>query len=404
MKHLKGCWLGRSKRPVDALVNPSYQRQPHRSTGTIYEMALSPSSAIMEHQFSEEAVKKLAKPLPLNGATWGPRVIRNLPPAKHTPIQRNVDSHMGSLSTFPVEILSFVLDSLDFQSLSCLSQTSLLARNIVEQLPAYNDMMSYAPETLTALKKIGLLSYHSASQLRRALHSEKCVSCTQFGGYLFLPTCERACYDCLNSNHSLRVTTRAMAKRCFLLSDSQLRRIPIMLSIPDIEYRMACKCILKGEYRLVSVRQAKELAIKVHGSAEALETLQPKLYREPPSSKNNLLIKHFREAPLVPSEAPFDRFAPMAPCDDYGGMDLIRFPTLRNGELDFGTLCRGCEDTFSTYQLISLLPGAVSLVHPAFGHVHPRYAMESMRNRLWSKTGFPQHIKECCGVGDVLED
>lgn len=408
MKQLKGCSLGRSKRPVDALVDPSYPRQPHRSTGTTYEMALSPSSAIMEHQFSEEAVKKLAKPLPLNGAEWGPRVIRNLPPAKHTPIQRDVHSHMGSLSTFPAEILSFLLDSLDFQSLSCLSQTSLLARNVVEQHPAYDDLMSYAPETLTALKKTGLLSYHSASQLRRTLRSEKCVSCTQFGSYLFLPTCERACCNCLIYNYSLRVTSLAMATRCFRLSYRQLGKIPIMLSIPG-GYAMRRGLLLPGgRHRLVSVRQAKELAIKVHGSEEALQALHPKYYKEPTTKGNNLQMNYFREVPLEPSEPPFEitGFNPKTRWDDYGGMAVIRFPALKNGELDFGTPCLGCEAILSAYEEDNTVLSDEVVFHlcPAFAHVHPVFALEFITNRLWSKTGFLQHIKECYGVENLLKE
>lgn len=369
------------------------------------EMALSPSSARTEPQFSEEAVNKLAKPLPLTGAEWGPRVIRNLPPAKHTPIQRNVHSHMGSLGIFPAEIFSLILDSLDFQSLFCLSQTSLLARNVVGQHPAYHDMMSYGPETLTALKKTGLLSYHSASQLRRTLRSEKCVSCTHFGGYLFLPTCERACCDCLIYNSSLRVTSLAMAARSFRLSYRQLGKIPIMLSVPD-DYGMRRDLVRPGgEHRLVSVRQAKELAIKMHGSEEALQALHPKLYKEPTTTVNNLLLKHFREVPLELSELPFNisGFDPKTLWDDYGGMAVIRFPALKNGELDFGTLCLGCEATLSAYEEHILSDEVVFELYPAFAHVHPVYALDSIRNRLSSKTGFPQHIKECYGVENLLE-
>lgn len=371
-------------------------------------MALSPSSARTEPRLPEEAVNRLAKSLPLSHPIRGPLVIRNLPPAKHTPIQRNVHSHMGSLSTFPAEILSLILESLDFQSLLCLSQTCLLARNTVEQLPAYNDMMSYAPETLTALKKTGLLSYHSASQLRRTLHSEKCVSCTNFGGYLFLPTCERACCNCLIYNFSLRVTSLAMARRSFRLSSCQLGEIPIMLSVPD-DYGMR-RGLLRpsGAHRLVSVRQAKELAIKVHGSEEALQALHPTYYKEPwPTTKvNNSLMKYFREVPLEPSNPPFDiaNFDPKTRWDDYGGMAVIRFPALKNGELDFGTLCLGCEATFNAYVEGNTSDEVVFHLCPAFAHFHPVFALESITNRLWSKTGFPQHIKECYGVANVLED
>src|SRR5690606_28814019 len=56
----------------------------------------------------------------------------------------------------------------------------------------------------TSLSRTKLLSLHSMIQLRRVLRSDRCECCPEYGAYLFLPTCVRCCWECLNANPSLR--------------------------------------------------------------------------------------------------------------------------------------------------------------------------------------------------------
>jgi hypothetical protein len=154
-------------------------------------------------------------------------------PARLLEIQRNDDtSSAGSLDSLPLELLHSICASLDFQSLSRLSRTSLRGKAIVESLPAYRDLMKYAPYTLNALGKTGLISVHSPTMLHAALHSENCVSCGEYGAFLFLPTCERVCYECLQRNASFWVVSTRQARKYFNLTERQLKSEPYMRNIP----------------------------------------------------------------------------------------------------------------------------------------------------------------------------
>lgn len=116
-------------------------------------------------------------------------------------------SSLGVFDNFPAELWLIILDLLDFQSLSRISRVSLLGKVVVESLPAYKDLMTYAPEALPVLGRCQVLSYHPASLLRRTLRSSQCVSCSEFGAFLFLPTFERVCFICLTSNPAFWMTT-----------------------------------------------------------------------------------------------------------------------------------------------------------------------------------------------------
>lgn len=337
------------------------------------------------------------------------QVIRNLPPAehKHIPSRTRIPASMGCLDGISNELLFMILDLLDFQSLSRLSRVCSVLRSLVEHSPAYRDMMAFAPQTLTALGRTGLLSCHAASQLSRALRSSdgNCASCrTQFGGYLFLPTCERACFDCLRVNLGLRVTTFAIAKECFRLSDSQLKGpggIPTMLSIPG-DYSTGWPVRRNRTYRLVCVKQAKQLAIDIHGSIEAVQAFRPPQPRPPRGwkTRRDKMMAGFHDAPL---ESPgCEIFAKPVFEDDYGGMAAIRFPFLDklNNQVDFGNLCLGCQKTNKEH-INGVLPARV-LASLGLQDRNPNQHLHAMTQRLWSKRRFPHHVEECYGAQRLL--
>lgn len=132
------------------------------------------------------------------------------------------DSAVGRLDKLPAELMQYILEQLDFRALSNLSQASLRGHEIVHANSSYEKVMRHAPEALVALSRTKLITYHSAALIRKALFSSECISCREFGSYLFLPTCQRCCWQCLDHNPSLWVTKPAIAAECFSLSPCQL--------------------------------------------------------------------------------------------------------------------------------------------------------------------------------------
>ncbi|RBR05895.1 uncharacterized protein FIESC28_11259 [Fusarium coffeatum] len=310
-------------------------------------------------------------------------------------------SSLGQLDSLPAELLLSVIDLLDFQSLSRLSRVSLLGKYVIEDLPAYRDVVEHAPEALVALGQTHLLSYHPATLIYSTLRQSRCVSCFAFGGFLLLPTCERVCFECLYENQSLRMTSPAMAKQCFGLTDQDLERIPVMHSVPGT-FGLRFQFAHKQVEHLVSVKQAKKLALEVHGSAENLAKLRPTYRPGRVSMKDAAVFKHFHEASLDPPGCDLSRLPRKAEVveDDFGGMASIRFPYLSDSGTEKGVLCQGCVVTYSHYVQGMLPQHTLSQLVPA--DVGPYRPLLALLTRLWSQEGFREHVHECYGVRRLL--
>src|SRR5947207_2495814 len=179
-------------------------------------------------------------------------------------------SSAGSLDSLPLELLHQVFNYLDFRTLFNVVCTSTRGRLLVESLPAYKDVLTHSCPALTALARTELITYHPASRVHAALKSEKCMNCTDYGPFLYLPTCERCCLNCLRHERSLRMMTPSIATKCFAITSRDLHQVSAMISIPGT-YILRNKVTHRKRIRLVSARQARELGRSVHGSQESLE-------------------------------------------------------------------------------------------------------------------------------------
>ncbi|ROT38450.1 hypothetical protein SODALDRAFT_333027 [Sodiomyces alkalinus F11] len=343
---------------------------------------------------SEELLSKLTCTLELD--LHG--MIRDIPPALPSAIRRDsACSSLGSLDILPAELLLLTCNLLDFQSLSRVSRDSVKGKEVVEALPAYRDVIDHAPEVLTALGKTQLLRYHSAPLLRQTLRSGTCASCSDFGGFLFLPTCERVCFECLHQNRAFRMTTLATAKQCFGLTYSQLKRIPILHSIPGT-YSVRFQVSRRRVYRLVSVKQAKRLGVEVHGSVEDLAKLVPARRTVKMTTRQFWVFRRFHEAPREPPGCDLSRHMVE---DDFGGVASLRFPYLTEaGGADYGRLCRGCRLTYDHYRQGELPTTVLSELAPP--GVDPHRPLIAAVSRLRSREGFSDHIGHCYGARRLL--
>lgn len=143
--------------------------------------------------------------------------IPNPPASLDTEIDTQ-GSSLGELDILPTEVLFFVLQALDLKSISRVSRVSRRGTVIVKSLAAYRNLLDKAPEALAALSQTKLLGVHSVSQLHDTLRADRCATCSEYGTYLFLPTCERCCWECLCINPAWRVISPGQAARYFGLS------------------------------------------------------------------------------------------------------------------------------------------------------------------------------------------
>ncbi len=328
------------------------------------------------------------------------RMISISEPAQPSGIRRDPSSSStGLLGKLPVEISHLILGILDFKSLSRLSRASLHCKVVVESLSAYRRLIEHAPHTLAALGRTRLIGFHSANALHAALLSAHCISCKEFGAFLFLPTCQRCCYECLHRNQSLWVISTAQARKCFNLTLPQLRRIPIMQSIPGT-YSVRWTISRQRQFKLVSVKAAKELGIKIHGSVQKMaETLAARRLAKV-TEREFCSLLWFQDAPLQPlcRHPSMEPIGSNVPNDGFCGMASISFPSLspRKG-LENGLWCWGCEWTCRNEN--RLAPNVVSDLVPLGCHASKIF--RGLQDRARSKTEFLEHITHCYGAREL---
>ncbi|KAI1184400.1 hypothetical protein F5B17DRAFT_412215 [Nemania serpens] len=313
------------------------------------------------------------------------------------PCRAPAHSSLGPLGILPVELLFNVLEFLDLRSLLRLMRVSLQWKVAVDALPAYAALRKHAQGELRTLTLTGMLRHHAAAALHGALKSQRCASCFAFGGFLFLPTCERICFACLLHNQVYWMLPCWMAGECFSLTDAKLATLPVLNAIPG-SYFVGSQQTRRCSVPLVSVKLAKQLANEVHGSARMTAIR----YVESKPATRSATYQRFHHASLDPPGRDLSRVRLRAPPEDdnYCGTAAIRFPYVRYGQPDTGRLCCGCE--YVSREFGSLPESVRKRVVPE--GVDAKIPLRAMTTRLWSRRGFVEHIASCYGVKRLLAE
>jgi hypothetical protein len=311
-------------------------------------------------------------------------------PIPTSTIQQTRPSSLGALDALPLELLFCALDYLDLRSLSRLSRGSHRGKSVVDSLPALRDIRDHAPCTFPALRLTGLIHVHSVGTLRATLRSEQCVSCREYGPFLFLPTAERCCCDCLEHNPSLWVIPMFLAMRCFGLTLRQLKRIPIMHAC-----NITTGPIPRRGRSLVSVKMAKELSIR----------MQVSIYENPRTrigerkEADMKALQWFRDASLQPLPKPPSKLLrdKNAQSNPYQGAASIPFPSLPavGHTAENGLWCRGCDWLFDRYAWGELDSRVIRDLGSSGGNV---WYSDTLRRRARSKEDFAKHLLHCYGT------
>ncbi|KAI6382251.1 hypothetical protein MCOR25_000839 [Pyricularia grisea] len=355
------------------------------------------------------------------------KVIRDLPPVKPITLPSRPSDAFGTLAFLPTEILIATASHLDVLTLTRLAQASMAWKDVVQFNPVYRDLITHVPEVLAALAATGMLAVHPAPALHHALRSWRCSSCNvHFGGYLFLPTAERACLSCLAENPALRVYDPQSVQQCFGLSDSQFARLPRLRVIRG-SYKVGSYADARVGKSMVAVGAARKLSTGQLKPIEDFEWEDPRQLgvsgrtgssghhpppgpnRRPPGAHMTMTLRTMRDAPVKPPGGDLTlRPRPRYRIDDYlAGVAVVRMPYLagpqhRPADLDSGRLCRGCLVTQTHYRS-GKLPGAVAAaMWPSDLVDGGKRAMEAITTRLWTRDGFAEHVRECYGARLLL--
>ncbi|KAK4110179.1 hypothetical protein N656DRAFT_675931, partial [Canariomyces notabilis] len=292
-------------------------------------------------------------------------------------------SSVGTLDIFPPEILLMILDVLDVQSIARLSMACFRARTVVWSMLAYRDLIEFALPTMVALVRTGMASYHSITQLHGALRSEQCCTCSEYGPFLFLPTCSRCCYTCLQFRPCFLMLEPEEVENYFALSRYQVDKLPMFWVVPEFYDPNHSGLLRKQDYTLVNVLAARELSVEVHGS---LGKTHVRPLHDTDHFRYHAVGRFLLSQPLAPYDDDCIEDVYFEEPDEFFGRAVMEFPSLsKTGELDEGLWCLGCEPT--------KLP-----IDPP----PPVNAKSRPWDRAWSTVSFLEHVKRCPGARELL--
>ncbi|KAI0870169.1 F-box domain-containing protein [Hypoxylon argillaceum] len=315
------------------------------------------------------------------------------------PMDANLRDHpssIGIVDRLPIEVLQEVFGLLDFQSLTRFARVSLQGKNVVKYFPAYRDLMNYAPDALAALGQTKLIHLHSASDLLAALRTERCALCPEYGVYLFLPTCERCCWQCLQFNFMRRVVSPTVAGEVFALSPEMVQQIPAMFSIPGT-YGLSSVPV-RNPVKLCSMSDAKKLATSVCGSAENLEAAILKI--------PNVWSGSDLEAAALSGYNYLDLLKMLSQgvigAGRYFGTASIPFPSrTAPGVIEHGLWCKGCKWTYNQYRHDQIPAHVIADMVPR--DCDPDRVLFDRTRCARSRIGLLAHVGRCYGAQQLLE-
>ncbi|KAK9438421.1 hypothetical protein VB005_07981 [Metarhizium brunneum] len=164
------------------------------------------------------------------------------PSREHRPIRTSIveafpssaTAKIGLLERLPTELVWKVCAALDVRSCFRLRQTNQRARQYVSGMHEYRTVARHALESLRAMLRTGLSPHVTISALYQALCTRGCQICgAEFGGFLFLLTVTRCCFNCIESSSRLGLVMLGdVAKGAGVSRRTLQRRLPVLRTLP----------------------------------------------------------------------------------------------------------------------------------------------------------------------------
>ncbi|KAI9878987.1 MAG: hypothetical protein M1830_009916 [Pleopsidium flavum] len=284
---------------------------------------------------------------------------------------------LGELNRLPLELVQAILLKLDLQSLTTFRSVNHRARHVVDYLPLYKEVVTYAKDALRALLALNLAKYFTTAQLYDALRSEDCTLCGGFGGWINFLGCHRCCLSCIHEAKELLPLSYVRAKISFGLKHESLQQVPQFEAQPGFYTHNRQKAL--GQNTFVDQRTAMQIGISTHGGIEKMEKfasqqLNPWIAGVHCVADNlhgreallDLLTEELRDGHDQKSKDP-RRF-----------LAIRAFPSLNSStkSLERGVSCNECRSSFE-YD------------YPA------NQEASRLFNRLYSKAGYLRHLENC---------
>ena len=298
----------------------------------------------------------------------------------------NPISSLKHLDSLPMELWTTVLLGLDLQSLTVFRSVNQRARSLVDNLPFYKDIIQHAPNIIRAALSLKLARWLHCRPLYRALCSQACVLCGDFGAFIYLLTCSRACTSCLQGKRQFRMRSLSNAEAIYGLSEEALSLLPTCLSTRSLCSRYTG--IWPTRVTFVDEESARRAGIMLHGSADMMDeyvlskSAERQILHAQEQIKRRLAGQQGARQILANPNPVVPKYPVLTRVNLYGIRDYdaiilagsIRAPYLdqENGTVEWGLSCVACRNQ----------------------HPWQRGKMHDKR-KLYSPDQYLDHLEEC---------
>lgn len=163
-------------------------------------------------------------------------ILSDLNLASHCPLDNGQHDtipvqSLGQLDLLPLEILTEILLLIDVISLTDFRRVNKRAMQTVDSIPQYQIIYQQCPDILRGAISIQA-KFFDFGTLYRALCQTKCSTCSDFGGYLYLITCQRVCRFCYTEHKRFLPLLGKYASALSRLSRKNIRQFPFVRTLP----------------------------------------------------------------------------------------------------------------------------------------------------------------------------
>ncbi|KAL2061519.1 hypothetical protein VTL71DRAFT_6896 [Oculimacula yallundae] len=178
---------------------------------------------------------------------------------------------IGLLQLLPLEIMQDVLCRfLDLETLTKVRRVSRGLRKAVDCMPQYASIVTHAPNSIRAALSLGVASYFSCRDLYFELTQDCCNTCNMFGGFLYLPTCSRVCFQCFTHEEEYLAFRQDHCQLVYDITESDLDSPDVMKAhtLPGRYGQLAPDGpAIRNRVTIIPKLSASMVGGKVHGTA-----------------------------------------------------------------------------------------------------------------------------------------
>jgi hypothetical protein len=293
-------------------------------------------------------------------------------PFLQTSFKPSSPSGLGILGHLPDELVLMILHELDIVSYLRFRGVNNRARSIATNSKDYKTVVRHGMGGLKALLKVRLGHFFTITRFHQVLMSPECEFCGKFATFLYLITCQRCCFTCLQISSELRTLPIPIPKEFAKAAKKTAEEIERVCEPRS--------CVVYGKYSLEPwprVTRPKWLA-QAKPAIEKLQSLDGS--RKIPKQALDHLPEH-----QVRNEATHHY------CYRY--MASTAFPTYdaNRDQLEHGISCKGCQFRLEEY------------VRETNSSIQPPWGLND-RDRVYSTEEFMCHFRSCEHAQKVWAD